>query len=302
MGQIEDLQLFVNVVDAGSISKASADMRIAKSAISRRLGLLEDRYATQLIDRRPGVWQVTGAGRELYQRATGLLASASEITADFSREARGLSGPLAVSLPRDFGMAFLQPAVAKFVADHPEIQLTVDFDDRRVDLERENYDLAVRVAREDDPSLVTQVLGRSDHRLFASPAYAAEHGMPKTPADLATHPLLHHGATRRATWPFIQDGSAGEISFQPKLNANSGQFLLEATKRGLGITLMPDFLAARDHAAGQLVEVLPDLDLAPLRVTLVYSPKRVLNGRMRAFIKVMAETCATLDFTQAAAG
>lgn len=299
MGQIEDLQLFVTVVDTGSISKASTDLRIAKSAVSRRLGLLEDRYATQLIDRRPGVWAVTGAGRELYQRATGLLASAAELNADFSHQARGLSGPLAVSLPRDFGMAFLQPAVAEFVAAHPEIQLTVDFDDRRVDLDHENYDLAVRVSRVDDPNLVTQILGRSEHHLFASPAYIAQNGAPTSVKDLDAHPLLHHGAARRASWGYTLDGTQGEISFQPALNANSGQFLLEATLRGLGITLMPDFLAARDHAAGRLVKVLPELELTPLRLTLVYTPKKILNSRMRAFIALMTDTCAGLDFTQA---
>ena len=297
MGQLEDLRVFVAVVDAGSVTKASSDLRLAKSAISRRIALLEDRYATQLIDRRPSYRGLTEAGRDLYARATELLNNAKEIDADFMPDARGLSGPLTVSLPRDFGMAFLQPAVAQFVADHPEVLLSVDFDDRRVDLDRENYDLAVRVSRVDDPALLTHILGRSDHHLYASPDYLKRNGTPKTVSDLNAHPLLHHGTTRRANWGYKENGHRNEVTFQPALNANSGQFLLESTLRGLGITLMPDFIAAQKYAAGELAMILPELAFDPLRVTLVYSPKRSLNGRMRAFIEVMTATCAKLDFT-----
>ena len=100
MGQIEDLRIFVDIVNAGGIARAAEGKSIAKSALSRRLKLLEERLGIQLVDRRPGQWEVTTAGQELYQRALRLLSEAEEIDADFSHSRQSLSGPLSVSLPR----------------------------------------------------------------------------------------------------------------------------------------------------------------------------------------------------------
>lgn len=144
-GQIEDLRLFVLVVECGSVPKAAAKLRIAKSAVSRRLSRLEERYGTRLIDRVPGVWAVTETGHELYQRATRVVGDVNKIEDDFINTAADLTGPLYLSVPRDFGIAFLNKVLISFKSRHPEIRLAVDFDDRIVDLTRENYDFTIRI-------------------------------------------------------------------------------------------------------------------------------------------------------------
>ena len=294
MGQIEDLQTFVDVVNSSGIGRAAESMNIAKSAVSRRIKLIEDRYGAQLIDRSPGVWKITDAGRELYQRALRLLAEANDIETDFTRTRHSPAGPLSVSVPREFGLGFLRPTLIRFVETHPEIQLTVNFDDRRVDLERENYDLGIRIAKDIEPDLVEQRLGETRHHIYASPDFTRTHGLPESVEDLRRFPLLHFGSARRATWEFMASGGGQMFEFQPALNSNSGLFLLEAVRNGLGVARLPDFVAAEAHAAGELQRVMPEIVFPELRISLVYAQNRIMNRRMRAFARAMSEGCTTV--------
>ncbi|MBL4740236.1 MAG: LysR family transcriptional regulator [Sneathiella sp.] len=294
MGQIEDLRVFIDIVNGGGIARAAGAMNIAKSAVSRRLKLMEDRYDVQLVDRRPGVWEVSAAGQELYQRALRVLTEADEIEADFTHARQSLNGPLSVSIPREFGLEFLQPVLLDFATRHPETQLTVDFDDRRVDLERENYDLAIRIAEEADPNLTMKKLGESQHRLYASIAYADENVLPETIETLTDHSLLHYGSGRRATWEFDTETGKQTFEFQPTLNSNSGHFLLEATRFGRGIARLPDFIASNACARGELIVVLPNARMSYWSITIAYSKTRLLNRRMRAFIEEVTEACLIL--------
>ena len=244
MGQIEDLRLFTLVVDNRSISGAAAKLHIAKSAVSRRLNLLEERFGSRLIDRAPGSWEVTATGLELYQRAIQVVSEVEEIEGDFTETNQILAGPLTISAPCDYGIAYLSPALLSFKERYPEIQLTVDFDDRTVDLNRENYDFAIRIAADVSDAVIAQKLGMTRHRLCASPVYLAENGDPGCLKDLRNHRLLHFGTARRVAWEFTNEAGKPEtIEFQPSLNSNSGNFLVDAAVNGSGIVRVPDFLA-----------------------------------------------------------
>lgn len=291
MGQIEDLRLFVSVVEAGGIARAADQMNIAKSAVSRRLAQLEDRYGVRLINRQPRVWEVTSAGQELYQRALRMVADAEELDADFSPAQRSLAGPLKVSVPREFGHLQLGPFLVRFVTDHPEIDLTVDFDDRLVDLDRENYDLAVRITQAGLPGLIDRRIGSSRYGLFASRGYAEQHGLPTTLKALSARPLLHHGTARRAQWQFRCEGKPASIDFSPALNSNSGRFLLDAAMTGFGIARLPDFILAGAPRSDDLVPVLPNIEIPDLGIFVAYSENRRLNQRMRALIEILARSC-----------
>ncbi|MEE9389176.1 MAG: LysR family transcriptional regulator [Paracoccaceae bacterium] len=292
MGQIEDLRLFVLVVESGSISKAADKLGIAKSAVSRRLGLLEDRYGTRLIDRVPGVWEVTETGQELHQRAIRAVADVDEIEDDFVNTSADLTGPLYISVPHDFGIAFLNNVLIKFKTRHPEIQLAVDFDDRAVDLARENYDFTIRITPELEGAVSGVRIGTVQHQLLASPKYIQDNTDPQSLEELRTHPLLHFRTARRAVWDFVTDkGKPQTFEFQPFLNSNSGVFLLDATLRGLGIARLPDFVASRSLAAGQLVSVLPGITIPALGIYLVHAEDRRLNRRMRLFAEELKRAC-----------
>ncbi|MEW4458563.1 LysR family transcriptional regulator [Roseibium algicola] len=292
MGQIEDLRLFVQVVASGSISKAAGELGIAKSAVSRRLSLLEDRYGTRLIDRSPGHWDLTEPGRELFQRASRVVSDVDDIEDDFLSSGTAPSGPLSISIPRDFGHGFLNAALIDFQARHADIQLTVDFDDRLVDLARENYDFAIRITQTRPEDAITLKLGTVEHCLFASPDYLHQHPAPQSIEDLQQHRLLHFGWARRTVWEFqTQKGKRQQLEFQPALNSNSGAFLLDATILGHGISRLPDFIVTGALAAGKLVPLLPDIAVPAWGIYLLHARERRLNRRMRLFAEEIRAAC-----------
>jgi DNA-binding transcriptional LysR family regulator len=294
MGQIEDLRLFAHVIENHSISRAAEKMHIAKSAVSRRLSLLEERYGTRLIDRSPGVWDITATGRELYQRATRIVGDIDEIEDDFVNASADLTGPLSVSVPREFGISFLNASLIAFKERHPEILLTVDFDDRTVDLARENYDFAIRITSETQSDVSALRIGTVQHRLFASAAYLTAHDEPRCLSDLHDHPLLHFGAARRSAWEFIgENGKLEAIEFQPALNSNSGVFLLDSVLNGLGIARLPGFIAQSAVATGKLRPILEKLTTPDRGIFMVHSDNRRLDRRMRLFFEEMKFACAS---------
>lgn len=303
MGQMEDLRLFVQVVEAGSISKAADRLGIAKSAVSRRLGLLEDRYSTRLIDRDPGTWAVTRTGHELLQRATRLVHDMDEIDGDFASTASVTEGPLSVSMPREFGISFLGPAIIAFKARYPQIRLTVEFDDRQVDLDRENHDLAIRISRPRDDREEAMRIGTVRHALHACQDYLARHPPITDIGDLHGHRLLNFGPARRTYWEFLSSfGKLKRVEFAPHLNSNSGQFLLNAVKAGLGIARLPDFIARDMTPADNVVRVLPEIRIPERGIYLVHAAQRRLDRRTRLFAEAMKQACLPGQPPQQAAG
>lgn len=292
MGQIEDLRLFVTVVENGGISKAADMLGIAKSAVSRRLSLLEERFGTRLIDRSRGAWDITTTGQELYQRAVNVVGDVDEIENDYVSTSAKVEGPLSVTLPREFGLAFLSRPLLTFKQDFPQIALTVDFDDRRVDLERENYDMAIRIAAAGGDSPTTTRIGQVEHKLFANRSYLEKNPVPVCLNDLQDHRLLYFGAAKRAIWEFVgPKGTHESFAFKPFLNSNNGGFLLEAVLNGLGVARLPDFITTAALEKGELVAVLPNLEIPSWGIFLVHSEIRRLNRRMRLFSEAMKDAC-----------
>ena len=284
MGQMEDLKLFVHVVEQGSISKAASNVRIAKSAVSRRISILEERYSSVLIDRTPGKWEVTKVGYDLYQRSRALVAEFEEVNEDFTSLHAQISGPLNISIPRDFGLNYLKQKLFEFQGKYPNIKLSIDFDDRFVDLETENYDFAIRITAQTDNMHISKRIGAIHRHICASPEYLSLNGTPHSLEDLQAHSLLHYGTTKRGNWTFQTFGrKERSIKFSPIISSNSGQFLGEAALNSIGIGMLPDFIADKYIETGQLKTILPQFSLSPYEIYLTHLGSRRLNKRMRAF-------------------
>ena len=284
MGQMEDLKLYVQVVEQGSISKAASNLRIAKSAVSRRISILEERYSSVLIDRTPGNWEITKVGLDLYQRSRALVAEFEEVNEDFTSLHAQISGPLNISIPRDFGLNYLRQKLFEFQGKYPNIKLSIDFDDRFVDLETENYDFAVRITAQADNKHISKRIGTIRRYLCASPKYLSLNGTPQNLEDLQAHSLLHYGSTKRGNWTFqTSDRKEKSIKFSPTISSNSGQFLGEAALNNIGISMLPDFIADKYIDTGQLKTILPQYSLSPYEIYLTHLGSRRLNRRMRAF-------------------
>ena len=284
MGQMEDLKLYVQVVEQGSISKAASILRIAKSAVSRRISILEERYSSVLIDRTPGKWEITKVGLDLYQRSRALVAEFEEVNEDFTSLHAQISGPLNISIPRDFGLNYLRQKLFEFQGKYPNIKLSIDFDDRFVDLETENYDFAIKITAQADTKYISKRIGAIRRYLCASPEYLSLNGTPQNLEDLQAHSLLHYGNTKRGNWTFqTSDRKEKSIKFSPTISSNSGQFLGEAALNNIGISMLPDFIADKYIDTGQLKTILPQYSLSPYEIYLTHLGSRRLNRRMRAF-------------------
>ncbi|MBT8078046.1 MAG: LysR family transcriptional regulator [Gammaproteobacteria bacterium] len=291
MNKFEDIQAFVAVVEAGSFTAAAERLQADKSAISRRVAALEDRLGTQLLRRTTRALTITDTGNSFYQHASRILADLDEAETAVAQQHGELQGRIRVSLPLSFGVHHLRCPIADFNKAHPGVQMDLDLSDRYVDLLQEGFDVAVRIGKLDDSSLVARRLFESRLVICASPDYIATHGEPGKPEELSKHQcVVYSGTADPASWTFIHsDGEQQRVRVNPVMSANSGEMLLEAAADGLGITLQPTFLACSYIKSGKLVPILTDYQLPVGTGYAVYPPTRHLSYRVRAFIDFLVE-------------
>lgn len=290
MNPFEEMQHFVRIVEAGSISRAAAQLCLAKSGVSRRLVELETRLGVRLLNRTTRRSSLTEAGRSYYEGAVKLLSDVAELDALVAGSEASLQGGLRLAAPLSFGLSHLTPAIEEFVRAHPGVLIDIDFSDRQIDLVAQGVDLAIRIAELRDSSLKARRICPIRLMLCASPAYLERHGTPRSPADLARHRVLLYdiggGPTLR-----LADGRGGEqtLPVSPAMVANNGDFLRDMAIAGHGIILTPTFIAWQAVAMGDLVPLMRDHWPAPLNAYAVYPQTRYLSRRARSFIDFLAE-------------
>lgn len=255
MIRIEGITAFVAIVESGSVSEAARRLRLSKSVVSERLAELERSLGGVLLHRTTRKLTLTEDGTAFLERATRIVQEIEEATAEMAVRRGTLSGPLRIAAPVTFGRMHLGPALYPFLAEHPEIQLVLDIDDRRVDVSSEGYDAVVRHGPIVDSRLVVWKLSRSRRILVASPAYLDRHGMPKTLADLNGHRGIFYTNRGVADWRFQTPDGAIVVRASQALGMNNGDMIRDAAAAGLGIALLPAFIAGRAISAGQLQEI-----------------------------------------------
>lgn len=285
MDRFGDLETFATVVDLGSFSAAAERLGSAKSAVSRRVTRLEQRLGARLLNRTTRRLSLTEAGRSLYERAKRILADLDEAEQIAASTHGTLRGRLKVAAPLSFGLLHLQPALTAFLSAHPQLEIELDLNDRQIDLVAEGYDLAIRIGRLADSSLVARRVCSIRRVTVASPDYLARQGTPGHPDELVNHHGLRYtNIARSEAWSYL-DGEGHE--FRPRvpdrLCANNGEMLAACAEQGLGITIQPNFVVYQAIEAGRLQPVLTDWRLAEQGMYLVYPPGRFLSRSVRAF-------------------
>jgi len=291
MSRFDELHTFVAVVEAASFSAAAERLGLAKSAVSRRISELEGRLGAQLLNRTTRRISLTDAGREFYERAQRLLSDLEEAEQSVIAGQAALRGRLRLAAPLSFGLLHLAPALDAFLAEHPELVLDLDLDDRRINLVEEGFDLALRIGELADSSLVARALAPIRMQLCASAEYVQRHGLPRQPSDLAAHAGLVYGNVPEAQqWRFIESGGKSHVVKVPaRLRANNGDVLLRATLDGLGICVIPTFLCAEALARGDLIALLPGYEAPGTQAYLVYPSRRHLPQRVRALVEFLVQ-------------
>jgi DNA-binding transcriptional LysR family regulator len=298
MARLEDMETFVRVVEAGSISGAAERMGIAKSAVSRRIADLEERLGAQLFRRTTRKLNLTDTASRFYERCVHILADVQEAEYAVSDEHGTLRGRLRVAVPLSFGLLHLGPAIDDFMSEHPEVEFDLDFNDRQVDLLGEEFDVALRIADLPDSSLIARRLAPIHMIACASPAYLEAKGTPETPEDLVNHVCLTYShMTNPSVWPYVgPDGKAASVRVQSRLQANNGDFLCQAAVAGQGITRQPSFILYKDIEQGLIVPVLSEYTWPSVNAYAVYPQTRHLSRRVRAFVDYLVDRFAGIPY------
>jgi DNA-binding transcriptional LysR family regulator len=294
MDRFEDLQAFVAVVESGSFTAAADRLDTAKSAISRRIAALEERLGVQLLRRTTRRLNLTETGRSFYEHSARILADLEEAESAVAQQHGELRGTLKVALPLSFGVRHMCAPIAEFSRRHPRVHFELDLNDRRIDLVEEGVDLAMRIGRLSDSSLIARRLFEARTVVCASKDYFERHGRPQTPDDLRDHQcLVYSNLPDPSKWTCRdRDGRRHSVAVNIAMTATSGDFLCAAAMQGLGIAMQPTFIAGEAISRGALVPVLTDYEWPVTPAYAVYPPTRHLSYRVREFIDFLAERFA----------
>lgn len=283
---LDDLALFVGIVEAGSLAAAARAAHLPKSSVSRRLAALEARLNTQLLQRSTRRLALTDTGRALYERCRPVVADAMEIEQEMLAQPGAPHGLLRVTATGAFGRLYVGPLMGEFLALHPLLDAELLLLDRPVHLIEEGFDIAVRMGSVADPSLIQRKLGSLERVLCASPTYLARSKPITRLADLAAHDCLATVMGNR--WTFQNAGRATFAEGRHRLATNQIEVLYAAAVQGSGIALLPRFLVNDDLAAKRLIALLPETPPHDGVVQAVWADSRFMPAKTRRFIDFLA--------------
>lgn len=284
MDRVHELEVFVGVAEAGSFTRAAARLRISPPAATRAIASLEERLGARLLNRTTRSLSLTESGLRFLESAKRLLAELEAAERAAAGERAAPSGHLAVTAPVTFGRSVLAPVASAFLRAHPDVTASLTLVDRVVNLVEEGFDVAVRIGRLPDSTLVARRVGEVQHVLVASPGYLRERGAPASPAELEGHAVIAFtGLMPNREWRFVDGGAAGRVALRPRLELNDAIAAIAAAEAGDGITLALSYMVADRIADRRLVPVLQRCAPPPVPVQLVYPQARLVASKVRAF-------------------
>lgn len=290
MGRFEQLAAFVEVVDQHGFSAAGQKLGVVKSVLSRRVSELETRLGVKLLNRTTRKLSLTGAGEQLYQQASVLLPELLEAEQKVSEEQLLLTGALKITAPLSFGYRHLSSVISEFILEHPEIDVSLELNDREIDLVAEGYDLAIRIGELNDSTLIARKLCQIRFVSVTSDSYLIKHGEPQHPTDLVHHDgLFYSNASDRHQWQFVDKGEDIVVLPKQRLRANNGDFLVNAAMQGLGIFQSPTFLCDDFRREGKLRSILQEYQRPGLGMYALYPPGRLIPRRVRLLVDFLQE-------------
>lgn len=287
--ELQELSAFVKVVQTGSFTRAAESLGTQKAHLSRVITQLEKKLGVRLLERSTRSLSLTEVGREMFERAVGILGAVDDAKRSAQKTQAEPRGVLKLTCGVEFGMLAVSRWVADYLLRYPQVQVQAEFTGRLVDMVHEGFDLAIRLGNLPDSSLAARKLGDLEYGLFASPAYLARRGVPENPADLTRHDRLvfSGGASSQAlAWQLVSGDVQAEVTGAPRLLVNNSFSVRDAALQGLGIALLPLVVVREQLVQGTLVRVLPLWKRPDVPVHAVFPSARYLTPKVRAFIEL----------------
>lgn len=289
MDKLEAMNCFAKAVALGSYAEAGRALGLTRSAVSKAVMELEHLLGARLLDRTTRRVSATEAGLAYYESCRDILARVEETEMQVSRLHDEPKGVLKINAPLSFGILYLGPAIAEFMALYPGLKIELTLNDRFIDPLEEGVDVTVRIGALADSSLIARKLAPARRVLAASPVYLQEHGTPASPADLPRHRCLTYGhSTTLQRWQLGRDGATINVTVNSVLCSNNGDVLRSAALAGRGIAILPTFLIGADLKEGRLSTVLPGYPPPQLGIFALYAPNRYLAAKTRVLIDFLA--------------
>ena len=291
MDTLTRMRAFIDVVEAEGFSAAARKIGRSKALLSKYVRELEDELGALLLNRTTRQFSLTEAGHTYYKRANEIIREIDSL-ADTVRESSGdVRGRIRLSAPRTFADAPIGQSLIDFALAHPDIVLDINLDDRFVDLVEEGFDLAIRISRLENSSLIARRLAPFAVQVCASPELIARTGAPKRPQDLASRPcIIDTNGRWLSNWPFKGDnGEMISVAVSGPIEVNSPLTARAAAVSGLGYAILPDFIAAPEIEAGRLQPLLEDRMLTGAGIFAVYPHRRYLPAKVRVFVDFLVQ-------------
>lgn len=292
INRFAEMEVFVQTVESKGLSAASRRVSMTPSAVSKLISRLETRLGTRLLMRSTKGIELTTEGQAFYSRCLNIIEDMETAEREAARQSIP-QGRIRVSCNVPLGTHYLLPAIPKFLARHPRIQLEVALTDQVVDLLEDKTDVALRTGVLRDSSLVSRKLGESEMVTVAAPAYLKAHGVPSTPQDLERHNCLDFSFARNTTAWVFKDARGERTTIAPKGNTyvNNGESMRLLTLAGLGIARLGQFHVAADLQKGRLVPVLEACSVKEVESihAVFLGPGKMLAPRVRAFLDFLVD-------------
>ncbi|WP_342620174.1 LysR family transcriptional regulator [Rhodoferax sp. GW822-FHT02A01] len=296
MDRLTAMQVFVEVANNGSFSATADKLDMSRAMVTRYVAELEQWLGARLLQRTTRSVTLTDAGENCLRRSQQMLALMENVEEESSNHGDTLRGQLRITCSMSFAYSQMAAAVVDFLKQHPQLKMDLNASEGALNLIESRIDLAIRISAEPDPSLIGRVLAPCHSVLVASPAYLAQHGVPQTPADLATHRCLSYANFGKSVWKLRRGAETSEVRVASHFSANEATALLWAARTGGGIALQPTYQANMYLRDGSLQVVLPDWKLPDMAIYALYPSRKHLSPAVRALLDFLVERFATLPW------
>ena len=296
---LDEMQVFIAIVDSGSITAAADALQQTISATSRTMSRLEEKLQTTLMRRTTRRLELTEEGRAYLEQARKIIAAVEETEELMTARRNQPAGRLRVDAASPFMLHVIVPLVPGYRARYPKVELELNSNEGNIDLLERRTDLALRIGSLKDSSLHAVPIGRSRVRVLASPGYLAAHGTPKRVADLADHSLLGFSQLESLNeWP-LEDADGQPLHIQPAIRSFSGETLRQLALNDAGIVCLSDFMTRADRQSGALRQLFPRQTLDVRQpVNAVYYRNTAISSRIKSFIDYLVETLGPRGFDE----
>ncbi|OWW21030.1 LysR family transcriptional regulator [Noviherbaspirillum denitrificans] len=290
MDRLACMEVFVCVVEKGSLSAAADACRISPTMVGKHLRYLEERLGARLLNRTTRRQSLTEIGRTFYERSKAALAQVEAAEACAGEMQQVPRGVLHVNAPVSFGANALVKGLSEYLARYPEVKVELSLNDRVVDLVEEGIEAAIRIGSLPDSSMVARPLAPYRMVVCAAPHYLARCGTPATPEQLAGHNCMgfKYSASQKH-WTFIGEDGSDEVAVSGNLCVNNGQALKTAALCGMGVIMQPEVLLSEDLDQGRLVRLLPGHALPAQPMHILYPSSRNMTPKLKSFVDFVVE-------------